>query len=105
VAKHADLVVHHGGGRARRRAGLTLGPRTASSRAGAKHGLTGGRHASTIAPAAAQPHRRAARRSSGLHFLDAPVSGGEVGAINAALSIMVGGEAAAFEQARPQSTN
>lgn len=34
-------------------------------------------------------------------MLDAPVSGGEVGAIEAALSIMVGGEEAAFTRARP----
>ena len=34
-------------------------------------------------------------------MLDAPVSGGERGAIDAALSIMVGGEASAFERARP----
>lgn len=34
-------------------------------------------------------------------MLDAPVSGGERGAIDAALSIMVGGEAQAFERARP----
>jgi 2-hydroxy-3-oxopropionate reductase len=34
-------------------------------------------------------------------MLDAPVSGGEAGAKNAALSIMVGGDAAAFERARP----
>lgn len=33
--------------------------------------------------------------------LDAPVSGGDVGARNAALSIMVGGDATAFERARP----
>ncbi|MEV4171040.1 2-hydroxy-3-oxopropionate reductase [Nonomuraea sp. NPDC049709] len=37
----------------------------------------------------------------GLRHLDAPVSGGEAGARNAALSIMVGGEADAFEAARP----
>lgn len=36
-----------------------------------------------------------------MHLLDAPVSGGEVGAINAALSFMVGGEAEAFEKAKP----
>lgn len=36
-----------------------------------------------------------------LQALDAPVSGGDVGARNAALSIMVGGEAAAFERALP----
>jgi 2-hydroxy-3-oxopropionate reductase len=34
-------------------------------------------------------------------MLDAPVSGGEIGAINAALSIMVGGDAAAFERVKP----
>ena len=37
----------------------------------------------------------------GLHCLDAPVSGGDVGAREARLSIMVGGEAAAFEHMRP----
>lgn len=34
-------------------------------------------------------------------YLDAPVSGGEVGARNAALSIMVGGKPEAFERVRP----
>jgi 2-hydroxy-3-oxopropionate reductase len=34
-------------------------------------------------------------------MLDAPVSGGEIGAINAALSIMVGGDRAAFDRVRP----
>ncbi|MGW3348307.1 2-hydroxy-3-oxopropionate reductase [Nonomuraea rubra] len=37
----------------------------------------------------------------GLRYLDAPVSGGEAGARNAALSIMVGGDADTFEAARP----
>lgn len=37
----------------------------------------------------------------GLRVLDAPVSGGEAGAIEASLSIMVGGAAADFEAARP----
>ncbi len=39
------------------------------------------------------------RRS--VDVLDAPVSGGDIGARNATLSIMVGGDAAAFERARP----
>jgi 2-hydroxy-3-oxopropionate reductase len=49
----------------------------------------------------------ATRRLAGLvakkggAMLDAPVSGGEIGAINAALSIMVGGDADAFERAKP----
>ena len=37
----------------------------------------------------------------GKQALDAPVSGGDIGAQNAALSIMVGGSPAAFESARP----
>jgi 3-hydroxyisobutyrate dehydrogenase len=37
----------------------------------------------------------------GVQSLDAPVSGGDVGARNAALSIMVGGEAGAVERVRP----
>ena len=40
-------------------------------------------------------------RSLGFRMLDAPVSGGEAGAKNAALSIMVGGSAADFEEALP----
>ncbi len=54
---------------------------------------------STIAPAAAQSI--AARLAEkGVTMLDAPVSGGEVGAINAGLTIMVGGDEAAFEKAK-----
>lgn len=37
----------------------------------------------------------------GCDYLDAPVSGGEVGAKNATLSIMVGGKPEAFERAKP----
>ncbi|GLS45274.1 2-hydroxy-3-oxopropionate reductase [Methylobacterium brachythecii] len=37
----------------------------------------------------------------GCDYLDAPVSGGEVGAKNAALSIMVGGKVKAFERVKP----
>ena len=37
----------------------------------------------------------------GCDYLDAPVSGGEVGAKNATLSIMVGGDEAIFEKVRP----
>ncbi len=37
----------------------------------------------------------------GCEYLDAPVSGGEVGAKNAALSIMVGGSESTFERVRP----
>jgi 2-hydroxy-3-oxopropionate reductase len=39
--------------------------------------------------------------SLGCEYLDAPVSGGEVGAKNAALTIMVGGSQAAFDKVKP----
>ena len=55
---------------------------------------------STIAPATAK--RLAARaKERGASFLDAPVSGGEIGAIAGTLTFMVGGDAAALEQVRP----
>jgi 2-hydroxy-3-oxopropionate reductase len=55
---------------------------------------------SSIAPAAAR--RLAARATTlGATMLDAPVSGGEIGAINASLSIMVGGDQAAFTTVKP----
>jgi 2-hydroxy-3-oxopropionate reductase len=55
---------------------------------------------STIAPAIAR--RLAAKaRDLGGSMLDAPVSGGEIGAINASLSIMVGGDAETFAAAKP----
>jgi len=55
---------------------------------------------STISPVTAQRLAREAGERS-LAMLDAPVSGGEAGAINAQLSIMVGGDEAAFERALP----
>jgi 2-hydroxy-3-oxopropionate reductase len=55
---------------------------------------------STIRPAAARDIG-ARLREQAVDFLDAPVSGGEVGAIAGSLSIMVGGSVAAFETARP----
>ncbi|WP_114911359.1 2-hydroxy-3-oxopropionate reductase [Acidibrevibacterium fodinaquatile] len=47
--------------------------------------------------------KRFAERIAGLgcHYLDAPVSGGEVGAKQATLTIMVGGPEAAFRRAEP----
>lgn len=40
-------------------------------------------------------------REKGVHMLDAPVSGGQIGAINGTLSIMVGGDAPIFERCQP----
>ena len=42
-----------------------------------------------------------AARALGFAFVDAPVSGGNLGAINGALTVMCGGDAAAFESVRP----
>lgn len=55
---------------------------------------------STIAPAGACKVAEALA-AKGSRFLDAPVSGGDVGARNATLSIMVGGDEAAFEKVEP----
>jgi 3-hydroxyisobutyrate dehydrogenase len=54
----------------------------------------------TSEPSLAREIYEAAKRK-GVAALDAPVSGGDVGAKNAALSIMVGGDAAALEAVRP----
>jgi 3-hydroxyisobutyrate dehydrogenase len=43
----------------------------------------------------------AAARAQGLHFIDAPVSGGQAGAQNGLLTVMCGGEAEVFERVRP----
>lgn len=55
---------------------------------------------STISPTATKvfAERLAAK---GIAMLDAPVSGGETGAINGTLSIMVGGKADVFERVQP----
>ena len=37
----------------------------------------------------------------GLQFIDAPVSGGQAGAVNGVLTVMCGGDATAFEKVRP----
>ncbi len=55
---------------------------------------------STISPVVTE-ELAAAVREKGASMLDAPVSGGDVGAIEGTLSIMVGGEEADFERARP----
>jgi len=55
---------------------------------------------STISPTATR-HMAAQLLTRGIDMLDAPVSGGEVGAINATLSIMVGGKPEVFERVKP----
>jgi 2-hydroxy-3-oxopropionate reductase len=55
---------------------------------------------SSISPVATE-RLAALVAEKGGSMVDAPVSGGEIGAINAALSIMVGGDEAAFNRVRP----
>ena len=55
---------------------------------------------SSIAPTAARSLAQQAE-AHGARMLDAPVSGGEIGAVSGTLSIMVGGEAAAFAEVKP----
>jgi 2-hydroxy-3-oxopropionate reductase len=55
---------------------------------------------SSISPLATKDFARRIA-ALGCGYLDAPVSGGELGAKNATLSIMVGGDAATFERVRP----
>jgi len=56
-------------------------------------------HTTASATIAREIHAQAAERSVG--FLDAPLSGGQAGAESGQLTIMVGGDAATFERARP----
>jgi len=55
---------------------------------------------STISPCATQDFAQRLA-ALGVAYLDAPVSGGDVGAQKGTLSIMVGGDKAVFEQCRP----
>jgi len=67
--------------------------------AGMRSGATFVDH--TTASAAVARELAAAGSERGIRFIDAPVSGGNVGAINGALTVMCGGDAAAFAEARP----
>ncbi|MFM7850135.1 MAG: NAD(P)-dependent oxidoreductase [Rubrivivax sp.] len=55
----------------------------------------------TTASASGARELHAAARARGLHFVDAPVSGGQAGAVNGALTVMCGGDAAPFETMKP----
>ena len=70
---------------------------------GVAEGLSAGKlviDMSSIAPVATKDFARRIN-ALGCDYLDAPVSGGELGAKNAALTIMVGGEQAVFDKALP----
>jgi 3-hydroxyisobutyrate dehydrogenase-like beta-hydroxyacid dehydrogenase len=55
----------------------------------------------TTASAAVARELAAAARARGLHFVDAPVSGGQAGAVGGVLTVMCGGDQAAFDAMRP----
>ena len=59
----------------------------------------------TTASAKVARELAAEARKRGFEFLDAPVSGGQSGAENGQLTVMVGGDAAAFERAKPVVTH
>jgi len=67
--------------------------------AGMKRGATFVDHTTASADVARELHSVAVLR--GLHFIDAPVSGGQAGAVNGLLTVMCGGEAAPFEAMKP----
>jgi 3-hydroxyisobutyrate dehydrogenase-like beta-hydroxyacid dehydrogenase len=56
-------------------------------------------HTTASAEVARELH--AAARARGLHFVDAPVSGGQAGAVNGALTVMCGGDLEPFEAMKP----
>jgi 3-hydroxyisobutyrate dehydrogenase/2-hydroxy-3-oxopropionate reductase len=76
---------------------VTVGPDGAF--AGMKPGAVFVDH--TTASASVARELYAAAIAAGVHFVDAPVSGGQAGAQNGMLTVMCGGDAAAFDAAMP----
>lgn len=71
--------------------------------AGVAEGLSAGKIVVDMSSISPMETKKFAKRVNelGCEYVDAPVSGGEVGAKNAALTIMVGGSEAAFEKVKP----
>ena len=67
--------------------------------AGMKKGAILVDHTTASATVARELHKKA--KEKGIGFVDAPVSGGQAGAVNGQLGIMCGGEQATFESAKP----
>jgi len=67
--------------------------------AGMKPGAVMIDHTTASADVARELYAKA--KETGLQFVDAPVSGGQAGAQNGMLTVMCGGDAAAFEAAKP----
>jgi 3-hydroxyisobutyrate dehydrogenase-like beta-hydroxyacid dehydrogenase len=76
---------------------VTLGPDGAFG--GMAPGAVFVDHTTASAEVARELHAAATTR--GLHFIDAPVSGGEAGAVNGVLTVMCGGDAAPFDAMKP----
>ncbi|VCU70156.1 2-hydroxy-3-oxopropionate reductase [Pigmentiphaga humi] len=76
---------------------VVLGPDGAL--AGMKPGTLLVDHTTASAKVARELH--AVAQEQGIAFIDAPVSGGQGGAVNGVLTVMCGGEADAFERMRP----
>jgi len=76
---------------------VTLG--TTGAFAGMAPGAVFVDHTTASAEVARELHREALAR--GLHFIDAPVSGGQAGAVNGTLTVMCGGDAAPFAALQP----
>jgi 3-hydroxyisobutyrate dehydrogenase len=76
---------------------VTLGPNGAFK--GVAKGAIFVDHTTASAEVARELH--AAATTAGFGFLDAPVSGGQAGAENGQLTVMVGGDQAVFERAEP----
>jgi len=76
---------------------VTLGANGAF--AGMKPGAIFVDHTTASATVARELH--SAAKAIGLQFIDAPVSGGQAGAENGALTVMCGGDAAAFDAVKP----
>lgn len=71
--------------------------------AGMKPGAVFVDHTTASAEVARELH--AAARARGLHFVDAPVSGGQAGAVNGALTVMCGGDGEPFAAMKPVAMN
>ena len=96
AAAGADLVFCCVGNDADLRS-VTLGATGAF--AGMRPGAIFVDHTTASADVARELH--AAARAKGIQFIDAPVSGGQAGAQNGMLTVMCGGDTAAFEAAKP----
>lgn len=105
AAKDADIVFCCVGNDTDLRA-VTLGEDLGNGRRGADGAFAGMTKGAifvdhTTASADVARELSAAAAALGLQFVDAPVSGGQAGAQNGMLTVMCGGDAAAFEAAKP----